>query len=88
MPTTAPLTDHELQLLHLAGAPLHLPGQREHAIHEQLALTPTQFWQRVNALLDDERALAHDPALIYRLRRVRERNRPGRSPARRLPPAR
>lgn len=75
---TDPLTDDEKELLALAGAQMPLRGQREHAMHEQLGLSPTRFWQRVNVLLDDVRALEHDPPLIYRLRRIRDRRRPER----------
>lgn len=80
-PNTASLTTDELELLRIAGAPLHRRGEREHVIHETLGMSPTQFWQRVNALLDDVRALEHDPHLIYRLRRIRDRRSPRRLPA-------
>ncbi|MEU7278911.1 DUF3263 domain-containing protein [Streptomyces sp. NPDC045431] len=47
------------------------PGVKERAIREQLGLSPTRYYQLLNALLDDPRALRHDPVTVNRLRRVR-----------------
>ncbi|MEU7425947.1 MULTISPECIES: DUF3263 domain-containing protein [unclassified Streptomyces] len=51
------------------------PGAKERAIREELGLSPVTYYQLLNALLDDERALAHDPVTVNRLRRVRETRR-------------
>lgn len=51
------------------------PGAKERAIREELGLSPVRYYQLLNALLDDERALAHDPVTVNRLRRVRESRR-------------
>ncbi|MER5854619.1 DUF3263 domain-containing protein [Streptomyces sp. NPDC059688] len=51
------------------------PGAKERAIREELDLSPVRYYQLLNALLDDERALAHDPVTVNRLRRVREARR-------------
>ncbi len=51
------------------------PGAKERAIREELDLSPVRYYQLLNALLDDERALAHDPVTVNRLRRVRETRR-------------
>ncbi|MFD4790494.1 DUF3263 domain-containing protein [Streptomyces sp. NPDC058459] len=51
------------------------PGAKERAVREQLGLAPVRYYQLLNALLDDERALAHDPVTVNRLRRVREARR-------------
>ncbi|MER5885094.1 DUF3263 domain-containing protein [Streptomyces sp. NPDC001941] len=48
------------------------PGAKERAIRERLGMSPVRYYQLLNALLDDERALAHDPVTVNRLRRVRE----------------
>ncbi|MCC3770373.1 DUF3263 domain-containing protein [Streptomyces sp. UNOC14_S4] len=50
-------------------------GAKERAIREELGLTPTRYYQLLNALLDDEAALAFDPVTVNRLRRVREARR-------------
>lgn len=51
------------------------PGAKERAVRERLGITPTRYYQLLNALLDDPRALAHDPVTVNRLRRVREARR-------------
>ncbi|GES31464.1 DUF3263 domain-containing protein [Streptomyces angustmyceticus] len=51
------------------------PGPKERAVREQLGISPTRYYQLLNALLDDPRALAHDPVTINRLRRVRDARR-------------
>jgi hypothetical protein len=44
-----------------------------------LGLTPTQYHQRLNAVLDDPVALAYDPVLVSRLRRIRDARREARA---------
>jgi Protein of unknown function (DUF3263) len=51
------------------------PGMKERAIREQLDMSPTRYYQLLNALLDDPRALAHDPVTVNRLRRRRDAQR-------------
>ncbi|MFC9678443.1 DUF3263 domain-containing protein [Streptomyces sp. NPDC056948] len=51
------------------------PGAKERAVREELGLAPVRYFQLLNALLDDPRALAHDPVTVNRLRRVRDRRR-------------
>lgn len=51
------------------------PGAKERAIREGLGLSPTRYYQLLNALLDDRRALEEDPVTVNRLRRVREARR-------------
>jgi DNA-directed RNA polymerase specialized sigma subunit len=51
------------------------PGAKERAIREQLGISPVRYYQLLNALIDDERALAHDPVTVNRLRRVRDDRR-------------
>ncbi|MFD5321187.1 DUF3263 domain-containing protein [Streptomyces sp. NPDC127098] len=50
-------------------------GAKERAIRERLGISPTRYYQRLNALLDDPAALAHDPVTINRLRARRARQR-------------
>jgi hypothetical protein len=47
------------------------PGAKEQAIRDTFDLSPTRYYQLLNALLDRPAAVAHDPALINRLRRLR-----------------
>ncbi|MFI7103407.1 DUF3263 domain-containing protein [Streptomyces sp. NPDC050161] len=50
-------------------------GPKERYIRERLGLSPTRYYQLLNALLDDVRALEHDPVTVNRLRRVRAARR-------------
>jgi Protein of unknown function (DUF3263) len=50
-------------------------GAKERAVREELGLAPVRYYQLLNALLDDPRALAHDPVTVNRLRRIREARR-------------
>lgn len=47
------------------------PGAKAGAIRDQFGETSTRYHQRLNALLDRPEALAHDPLLVRRLRRLR-----------------
>ncbi|MER6101742.1 DUF3263 domain-containing protein [Streptomyces sp. NPDC001832] len=51
------------------------PGAKERAIREQLGISPTRYYQLLNVLLDDRRALEADPVTVNRLRRVRDARR-------------
>lgn len=51
------------------------PGAKERAVREELGMAPVRYYQLLNALLDDPRALAHDPVTVNRLRRVRRARR-------------
>jgi hypothetical protein len=50
-------------------------GAKEQAIRDEFGLSPTNYYQILNALLDDPAALAHSPALVNRLRRARDARR-------------
>lgn len=58
-------------------------GAKEQAIRELFDMSPARYYQVLNALLDDSAALAHDPMLVKRLRRMRSERQRGRT-ARRL----
>lgn len=49
------------------------PGQKNRFMRSELGLTPTRYYQVLNRLLDDPRAEAHNPLLVRRLRRERDR---------------
>jgi hypothetical protein len=58
-------------------------GPKEQAIRELFDMSATRYYQVLNALLDDPAALAADPMLVKRLRRLRDTRQRARS-ARRL----
>lgn len=71
----APLAAREEAVLAVERRSWPGPGAKERAIRERLGISPTRYYQLLNALLDDPRALAHDPVTVNRLRRVREARR-------------
>src|SRR5258707_85768 len=46
-------------------------GAKEQAIRDTFGLSATRYYQLLNALPDDPLALAHDPLIVRRLRRLR-----------------
>ncbi|MER5617675.1 DUF3263 domain-containing protein [Streptomyces sp. NPDC002215] len=50
-------------------------SHKERYIRETLCLRLSHYYQLLNALLDDARALAYAPVTVNRLRRVRESRR-------------
>jgi hypothetical protein len=46
-------------------------GAKEQRIRERFDVSPTRYYQLLNAVIDDEAALAYDPMLVKRLRRLR-----------------
>lgn len=74
----APLSEKDASVLAFERRPWPGPGAKERAIREQLGMSPVRYYQLLNALLDDERALAHDPVTVNRLRRARQAHRDNR----------
>ena len=73
------LTETEKSMLDLERGWWKYPGAKDTAIHEQLGMTPTRYYQALNALIDRPEALAHDALLVKRLRRLREARQRQRS---------
>ncbi len=69
------LTERECEVLALESRQWRTAGAKERAVREELGLSATRYYQLLNGLLDRQEALAHDPVLINRLRRVRAANR-------------
>ena len=47
-------------------------GAKEQAVRERFDLSPTRYYQLLNRIIDDDAALAYDPMLVKRLRRLRQ----------------
>lgn len=71
----AGLSERDLAVLAVERRGWPGPGAKERAIRERLGLSPTRYYQLLNALLDDPRALEHDPVTVNRLRRIRDERR-------------
>ncbi|MDR1791034.1 MAG: DUF3263 domain-containing protein [Propionibacteriaceae bacterium] len=56
-----------------------LPGSKEAEIAEQFGFSSVRYYQQLNSLIDTEAALAYDPLLVKRLRRLRHSRQQERS---------
>ena len=65
------LTDRGREMLELERLWWKYAGAKEQAIRDKFDMTATRYYQILNALIDSEAALAHDPLLVKRLRRLR-----------------
>lgn len=54
-------------------------GAKEQAIKDMFDLSPTRYYQVLNEIIDNPAALAHDPLLVRRLRRMRASRQAARS---------
>ncbi len=69
------LSARERAVLDVAGRQWPNDGVKERSVREQLGISPTFYYQLLNALLDDPRALKHAPGTVNRLRRARDARR-------------
>ncbi|MBW4718926.1 DUF3263 domain-containing protein [Saccharothrix obliqua] len=65
------LSDRERGILAFERQWWKYAGAKEQAIRELFDLSPTRYYQLLNALLEKEEALAADPMLVKRLQRTR-----------------
>jgi hypothetical protein len=77
------LTHREREILAFERQWWKYAGAKEQAIRDHFGMSATRYYQVLNALLDREDALAADPMLVKRLRRLRATRQRTRS-ARRL----
>ncbi|PZG17094.1 DUF3263 domain-containing protein [Micromonospora craterilacus] len=70
-PTTGGLGEREQEILAFERQWWRHAGAKEQAIRDRFALSATRYYQLLNALLDNPAALAADPVLVGRLRRLR-----------------
>ncbi|MBI8990309.1 DUF3263 domain-containing protein [Corynebacterium meridianum] len=71
MPASTPLSEFDARLLEFAETAPRSPGARDEAITRTLGISAVRYHQRLNRLLDDPAAAAAHPALVARLRRIR-----------------
>jgi hypothetical protein len=54
------------------------PGPKDAAIRARFEMSTTRYYRLLNELLDSPDALAYDPLVVRRLRRMRDRRRRAR----------
>ncbi|MGJ9411510.1 DUF3263 domain-containing protein [Aeromicrobium sp. CF4.19] len=77
------LSERDREILSLERLWWQYAGAKEQAIREKFDMSSTRYYQVLNALIDRDDALAFDPLLVKRLRRLRAQRQRSRS-ARRL----
>lgn len=78
-----PLSRRDRDILAFERKWWQFAGAKEQAIKEMFDLSPTRYYQVLNGIIDNPAALAEDPLLVRRLRRLRSSRQRARS-ARRL----
>ncbi|MEI2765364.1 MAG: DUF3263 domain-containing protein [Dermatophilaceae bacterium] len=78
-----PLSDRDREILAFERQWWKYAGAKEQAVKELFDMSATRYYQVLNGLLDSPAALAADPMLVKRLRRLRSERQRQRS-ARRL----
>ncbi len=79
----ASLSERDRRILDFERQWWKYAGAKEQAVRELFEMSGTRYYQVLNALIDSPAALAHDPMLVKRLRRMRASRQRARS-ARRL----
>lgn len=75
----AGLSERDAQILAFERQWWRYAGAKEQAVRELFDLSATHYYQVLNALLDSPEALAHDPMLVKRLRRMRSQRQRSRT---------
>jgi len=84
VPDGAELSERDRAILDFERQWWKYAGAKEHAVREGFGMSSTRYYQVLNALIDRPEALAHDPLLVRRLRRLRATRQRARTSARRL----
>ncbi|MDQ1286442.1 MAG: hypothetical protein QG622_7 [Actinomycetota bacterium] len=77
------LTTRELEILAFERHWWKYAGAKEQSLRDRFGVSPTRYYQVLNALIDRPEALAHDPMLVKRLLRMRQSRQHSRSARRR-----
>ena len=73
-PTGAPegkLSERDAEILAFERQWWKFAGAKEQAVRDKFQMSATRYYQVLNALIDKPEALAQDPLLVKRLRRLR-----------------
>jgi hypothetical protein len=76
---TGDLTNEDVAILAFERQRWRYAGAKETAIRDTFGVSATRYYQRLGQLIDNPAALAYDPTLVNRLRRLREERAARRS---------
>ncbi len=80
------LSGRDREILDFERTWRHRPGPKEVAIRESFEISPSRYYELLNALLDNADALSYDPLTVKRVQRVRNQRRRVRIEGRRADP--
>ncbi len=69
------LSKHEIDLIDFERSWWSSDQPKDAEIVDQFGLTTAEFYEQLHQLIDSPEALAHDPLVVRRLRRMRDRRR-------------
>ncbi len=69
----------DVELVQLLGTTRLRQGWLEQQVRDQAGMSLAQAWQRVLQAIDDPAVEAAEPAIVHRLRRVRDQHRTART---------
>lgn len=72
------LTERDLAILDFEQTWWSEDSSKESIIRERFELSTTRYYELLGELIDSDEAYAHDPLVIRRLRRLRDRRRKAR----------
>jgi hypothetical protein len=72
------LSERDADILELERTWWTLPGTKDALVRERLGMSLSTYRKLLGALVDDPDALAHDPLVVRRVRRVRDERRRAR----------
>jgi len=82
VPSAGELDDRARQILDFEREAWKLPGPKERAIRERFGFSSARYHQLLHRVVDGPEALAYDPMLVRRIRRLREARRRRRAAGR------
>lgn len=82
-----PLSDREYAVLDFEARWQRHSGAKEEALRAELGMTPARYYQVLGRLIDSADAVAHDPVLVHRLRRLQAAQESERRSRARILPA-
>lgn len=75
------LSEQDKAVLDFERSAWLIPGPKSEAIQEQLAMSPTKYYQMLRSLADDPQASEYDPMTVRRLQATSRREKLRRSQA-------
>lgn len=66
------MNDQQVAILAIEKRFYRHASSKEQDVKDELGLSPMRYYTRLNALLDDPDAIAAEPVLTSRLRRIRD----------------